>query len=223
MNINNTDSNPRLSRQFNLLDKCLGCADNALRTLAASPKGSRLSPAKKIDNPLLSDGQRRTSGSLMRVNHTGEVCAQALYQGQSLTAKLPEVRLEMEQASAEEIDHLDWCATRLNELDTRTSIFNPFFYACSFTLGAVAGAIGDKYSLGFVAATEEQVCQHLKDHLQRLPQEDHKSRAIVQQMIVDEEAHGQAALEAGGISFPTPVKKAMSLISTVMTASTSRL
>jgi ubiquinone biosynthesis monooxygenase Coq7 len=159
----------------------------------------------------------------MRVNHTGEVCAQALYQGQALTAKLPTVRDEMQQAAAEEVDHLVWCEQRLRELDSRPSVLNPAWYGLSFALGAVAGAISDKVSLGFVAATEERVCNHLRDHLKSLPEEDRKSRLIVQKMLEDEQRHGDKALQAGGSDFPRQVKNAMSVVSQVMTRSSYRI
>ncbi|EWH00045.1 2-nonaprenyl-3-methyl-6-methoxy-1,4-benzoquinol hydroxylase [Halomonas sp. BC04] len=160
---------------------------------------------------------------LMRVNHTGEVCAQALYQGQGCTAKLPEVREQMEHSAQEEIDHLAWCDERLQELGGRTSLLNPLFYAASFGLGAVAGAVGDRVSLGFVAATEEQVGKHLNEHLQTLPPGDHRSRAVLRQMAIDEAHHAQLALEAGGARFPAPVKFGMSLMSKVMTKSVYRI
>ncbi|MDG1474818.1 MAG: 2-polyprenyl-3-methyl-6-methoxy-1,4-benzoquinone monooxygenase, partial [Porticoccaceae bacterium] len=161
--------------------------------------------------------ERSHALGLMRVNHTGEVCAQALYQGQALTAKLPDVREQMKEAATEEIDHLSWCEDRIKDLGGRTSVFNPIFYAMSFSIGAGAGIVSDKLSLGFVAATEDQVCAHLKTHLDQLPETDCKSRAVVKEMLADEERHAQAALAAGGYKFPTPVKRAMTLISSVMT------
>ena len=148
----------------------------------------------------------------MRINHTGEVCAQALYQGQALTAKLPQVRIAMEHAAEEEVDHLAWCEQRIHQLGSHTSILNPLFYGMSFGIGAVAGLISDKVSLGFVAATEDQVCKHLNEHLEQLPAEDEKSRAILEQMRIDEEQHAESALEAGGFRFPAPVKFGMSLM-----------
>ena len=194
-------------RQLTLLDKLLGEADTVLRTLGA--RGNTAAP----------DTERRHVAGLMRVNHTGEVCAQALYQGQSLTARLPEVREEMEQAAAEEVDHLVWCEERLKELGSRPSALNPAWYGLSFALGAAAGAISDKVSLGFVAATEERVCKHLKDHLKQLPDDDRKSQLILQKMLEDEQRHGENALAAGGSDFPRPVKDAMSVVSQVMTRS----
>jgi len=167
--------------------------------------------------------QKRHIAGLMRINHTGEVCAQALYQGQALTASLPETREKMEQAAEEEIDHLVWCEQRIGELDSHTSLLNPLFYGLSFAIGATAGAISDKVSLGFVAATEDQVCKHLDDHLQQIPETDGKSRAILEQMRIDEEQHATSALDAGGYRFPAPVKFGMSLLAKVMTSSSYRI
>ncbi len=183
----------------------------------------RPSPAEGHTDTELPEDQRRHVAGLMRVNHTGEVCAQALYQGQALTARLPRVREEMQQAADEEIDHLVWCEERLRELGSQPSVLNPAWYGLSFALGAVAGAIGDDISLGFVAATEERVCNHLRDHLKQLPEEDRRSRLILQQMLEDEERHGHKALEAGGKDFPAPVKDAMSTVSKVMTGSSYRV
>lgn len=213
-------------RTLSHIDRLLDCAENALMTLAAKPRATRGTPSPAncsgTDSPLTAE-QKNLSASLMRINHTGEVCAQALYQGQALTAKLPEVRREMESAAAEEVDHLAWCDQRLRELDSHTSYLNPAFYALSFGLGAVAGMISDRVSLGFVAATEDQVCAHLSDHQQRLPEADHQSRAIVEQMLTDEEKHGHAAIMAGGMTFPKPIKSVMTLMSKVMTETTSRI
>jgi ubiquinone biosynthesis monooxygenase Coq7 len=211
------------NRKYNGLDQLIECADNALLTLFARPKGTRKSPSSSLDEPLLNNTERKLSASLMRVNHAGEVCAQALYQGQALTAKLPEIREEMETAAAEEIDHLNWCDERLEQLQSHTSYLNPFFYAGSFAIGAIAGALSDRISLGFVAATEDQVCRHLDSHMGRLPRADSKSRAIVDQMRIDEEEHQAAALQAGGIEFPPGVKKIMAKVSVVMTETSSRI
>jgi len=211
-------------RKLTGLDRLLLQADRALRTLSpGAPSCARLSPAGAEDETELSDTERRHAAGLMRVNHSGEVCAQALYQGQALTAKLPEVRGEMERAADEEIDHLAWCEQRLRELDSRPSLLNPLWYGLSFGLGAAAGKVSDRISLGFVAATEEQVCRHLQSHLERLPAQDRKSRAVVEQMLVDEEEHGHAALEAGGARFPAPLKGLMTLVSRVMTSASYRL
>ena len=159
----------------------------------------------------------------MRINHTGEVCAQALYQGQALTAKLPEVREAMEEAADEEIDHLVWCEERIKDLGSHTSRLNPAFYALSFGIGAIAGKISDKVSLGFVAATEEQVCSHLSKHMTSLPKQDEKSKAVLLQMLEDEAKHATSAIEAGGARFPLPVKLGMTALSKVMTKATYRV
>lgn len=208
-------------RRLSLLDRVITEGDKVLRTLAKGDKAQgQHSPAQSMSEGELSASERRHAAALMRINHTGEVCAQALYQGQSLTAKLPHVRAEMEQAAKEEVDHLNWCDQRIQQLDSHTSMLNPLFYGMSFGIGALAGAIGDKVSLGFVAATEERVCQHLQSHLQKLPENDHKSRAIVNQMLADEARHQHMALEAGGYDFPAPVKWGMTLMSKAMTKTT---
>jgi len=211
-------------RHLTLLDRLITEADTALRTITSrGHSAQRASPASGHCEAELAGRERRHAAGLMRVNHTGEVCAQALYQGQALTAKLPTVRQEMQQAAAEEVDHLVWCEQRLQELDSSPSVLNPLWYGLSFALGAVAGAIGDEVSLGFVAATEERVCRHLRDHLKELPAEDRKSRLILQQMLEDEQRHGDKALEAGGADFPQPVKDAMSAVSKLMTRSSYRV
>lgn len=206
------------ARRLSVFDKFISQSDQVLRTLSRhAHQPSRLSPANQtIDEPLTEEEQRHAAG-LMRVNHSGEVCAQALYQGQGLTAKLPNVREEMEQAAQEEVDHLAWCEERLEQLNSRPSILNPVWYGMSFSIGAIAGVLGDKWSLGFVAATEHQVCQHLSGHLKSLPVQDGKSRAIVQQMLKDEASHEAKALAAGGINFPKPIKLFMTKTSKVMT------
>jgi ubiquinone biosynthesis monooxygenase Coq7 len=211
-------------RKFNLLDQLIENADQVLRTLSGSAnQAGRQSPAAAEHEAELSAEERRHAAGLMRVNHTGEVCAQALYQGQALTARLPDVREEMEQAAAEEVDHLVWCEERLRELGSHTSRLNPIWYGLSFTLGAAAGIAGDRWSLGFVAATEDRVCEHLEDHLEKLPEDDNRSRKIVEQMLEDERRHGETALSAGGEDFPEPVKRAMAQISKVMTNSSYRV
>ena len=211
-------------RQFSLLDKLISEADSVLKTVTSRGNhASRPSPSKDHSDTDLSEPQRRHVAGLMRVNHTGEVCAQALYQGKALTAKLPTVREDMEQAAREEVDHLVWCEERLQELDSHTSYLNPAWYGMSFALGALAGAIGDNISLGFVAATEERVCSHLREHLQQLPEDDRKSQLILQQMLEDEQRHGEKALEAGGTDFPKPLKDAMSSVSKLMTETSYRI
>ena len=209
------------TRHYSFIDRLLNQADQSLRTLIpGAAQAQRPSPAQHLANVPLDDEERQHIAGLMRINHTGEVCAQALYQGQALTAKLPEVRDKMEHAAAEEIDHLAWCEQRLKELGSRTSVFNPLFYGMSFGIGATAGLISDRISLGFVAATEQLVERHLDDHLTQLPEEDIKSRAILEQMREDEIEHGHQALEAGGAVFPEPIKQAMALLSRVMTKAT---
>lgn len=209
-----------MSRRLTFVDRLICEADTVLRTLSSRGNtAERKSPALGHSDSDLNERQRKHVAGLMRVNHTGEVCAQALYQGQALTAKLPMVREEMQHAAAEEVDHLVWCEERLRELNSRPSLLNPAWYGLSFTLGALAGAISDAVSLGFVAATEERVCAHLKDHLRQLPEDDRRSRLILQQMLEDEERHGENALQAGGHNFPLPVKNAMTALSQVMTKS----
>lgn len=194
--------------------------DQALRTLFGHPQVTeRPNPSINMDEPELTEQERDETARLMRINHTGEVCAQALYQGQALTAKLPDVRASMDRAAREENDHLDWCENRLKELDNRKSLLNPLWYAGSFAIGAAAGLVGDKWSLGFVAETEHQVEAHLNEHLSRLPENDEKSRAILEQMKDDEIHHATVALEAGGAALPGPVKLAMKLTSKIMTKS----
>ena len=212
------------TRQYSRLDRLLAQTDQAMRTLIpGAAQAARPSPAQHLRADPLADHQRKQVAGLMRINHTGEVCAQALYQGQALTAKLPEIRGKMEEAAAEEVDHLAWCEQRLRELDSSTSLFNPLFYGLSFGIGAAAGKISDRISLGFVAATEQLVEQHLDDHLRKLPVDDIKSRAILEQMREDEIVHGNQALQAGGMVFPRPVKGMMKLMSKVMTSITYRI
>ncbi len=212
-------------RQLTMFDQVICGIDNALRSLSPNANhATRATPAYEADDVTpLSESEAKHAAGLMRVNHTGEVCAQALYQGQALTAKLPEVRAEMEHAAEEEIDHLVWCEERLSALDSHPSLLNPLWYAMSFGIGAGAGLISDKMSLGFVAATEEQVCQHLAEHLDTLPEGDFASKAVVKQMLIDEEKHGHMALAAGGYNFPAPVKMGMTAISKVMTALSYRV
>ena len=211
-------------RRLSLIDRLISEAESVVRTITSrGHTAGRPSPSAGAAETELSERDRRHVAGLMRVNHTGEVCAQALYQGQALTARLPTVREEMQQAADEEVDHLVWCEERLRELGSHTSLLNPLWYGLSFGLGAVAGAIGDEVSLGFVAATEERVCNHLRDHLEQLPEEDSKSRRILQQMLEDEQRHGENALSAGGTDFPRPVKDAMTAMSRLMTESSYRV
>ena len=206
-------------------DRIIAHIDNAVRTLSpGAVKAKSPSPATGIPaGKVLSTEEEQHIGKLMRINHTGEVCAQALYQGQALTARLPSIKESMTNAADEELDHLAWCETRINELKGRTSYLNPAFYGLSFALGAIAGIAGDKWSLGFVAATEDQVSLHLKDHLQQVTNTDSKTTAILTQMLADEQRHAEHALQAGGIDFPTPVKQTMTFISKAMTKTTYRI
>ena len=207
-------------RHFNAADRLMIGIDQALRTLFGQPRVTeRANPAAHLEEPELTEQQRDLTARLMRINHTGEVCAQALYQGQALTAILPKVRKSMERAAQEENDHLAWCESRLRELDNRKSLLNPLWYAGSFMLGAAAGLAGDRQSLGFVAETEHQVEAHLNEHLELLAENDTKSRAILQQMKIDEIHHAGVALEAGGVQLPRPLKLAMQLTSKLMTKS----
>lgn len=209
---------------MSFIDNSILNLDRALRTLVpGAAKESRPSPAETAPDAPLSESEKQHSIGLMRINHTGEVCAQALYSGQALTAKLDAVRKEMDDAAVEEIDHLVWCEKRLNELGSHTSLLNPLFFGASFAIGAGAGLISDRLSLGFVAATEEQVCLHIDKHLDSLPTQDEKSKAILKQMRIDEAKHQLAALESGGLVFPQSVMKTMTLISKVMTKSTYRV
>lgn len=206
------------NRHYSLFDKLIHNADLAVRTLVpGAAHAYRPNPSEERDEQPLDSNQAKHAAALMRINHTGEVCAQALYQGQALTAKLPEVRDAMAEAAAEEIDHLVWCEERIKALGGRTSVLNPLFYGLSFGVGAVAGKISDKVSLGFVAATEEQVCKHLTAHLTSLPAQDDKSKAVLLQMLEDEAKHATRALDAGGYRFPLPIKLAMTGLSKVMT------
>jgi len=203
------------------VDRLIMEFDRGLRTLFGRPLGTqRPHPANGVTQPALGDADVRESMRLMRVNHCGEVCAQALYQGQALTARDPVVREAMREAADEENDHLIWCRDRIEELHGHTSYLDPLFYLGSLTIGALAGASGDRWSLGFLAATEHQVEAHLKDHLERLPAEDTVSRAIVDQMRVDELRHAETAEKAGASELPAPVRGLMGLTSKLMTGTT---
>ena len=202
------------------LDQLIAAADRALRTLAADPQASRARPVA-MPQPAaaasLSEPERREAAALMRVNHVGEVCAQALYDAQSLGASSPALRESFVQAAREEADHLAWTQHRIEELGGRTSLLNPLWYAGAFAIGLVAARLGDRTSLGFMAETERQVEQHLQSHLDRLPEADVESRAIVEQMRREEARHADAALERGGATLPLPARWAMRLAARVMT------
>ena len=211
-------------RTYSPLDQLAMNMDQALRTVFGRPQVTeRDNPARDRAEAELDEGERRHVAGLMRINHVGEVCAQALYQGQAMTAKLDNVRDSMQRAAQEENDHLAWCEQRLDELHSHKSFLNPFWYGASFAMGAVAGLAGDKWSLGFVAETEQQVVRHLDEHLARLPVQDEKSRAILEQMKTDELHHATVALEAGGAELPTPIRKAMRLTSKLMTTTAYRI
>ncbi|MEK9822928.1 MAG: 2-polyprenyl-3-methyl-6-methoxy-1,4-benzoquinone monooxygenase [Gammaproteobacteria bacterium] len=203
------------------VDSAISQFDAALRTLAGVTRAIRPNPAKAVkETSTLTEEERRTAGRLMRVNHCGEICAQALYLGQGLTSSNPATQQAMQQAAQEESDHLAWCEDRLEALDTHKSYLNPLFFAASFAGGAVTGLISDQVNLGLVAATEERVIDHLEAHLEQLPQHDNESRAILEQMKQDEDTHRTTALNRGGADFPAPVKNIMTLASKVMTKST---
>ncbi|HEC13977.1 MAG TPA: 2-polyprenyl-3-methyl-6-methoxy-1,4-benzoquinone monooxygenase [Acidiferrobacteraceae bacterium] len=206
------------TRKLTATDHFIMGLDQALNTVFGKPDVTeRDDPAAGINNDELTEAERVLSGRLMRINHVGEVAAQALYQGQALTAKLPEVREKMERAAQEENDHLAWCESRIDDLDTHKSVLNPLWFVGSFAIGSLAGLAGDRWSLGFVAETEHQVVSHLGGHLQRLPQADHKSRAVLEQMREDEDRHATVALKAGAAELPEPIKRLMVLTSKVMT------
>lgn len=208
-----------MMRRQTFADRMITSFDQALRTVVPNTtQAERPLPGAATRSSLNVTDARKVAG-LMRVNHSGEVAAQALYNGQALTAKLPHVRLAMQQAAREEQDHLAWCETRLKELDSHTSLLNPLWYAMSFGIGAIAGLAGDQYSLGFVAETERQVGSHLDTHLQQLPDSDARSRAILEQMHRDELHHREQALNAGGQELPESVKALMGAVSKVMTKS----
>jgi 3-demethoxyubiquinol 3-hydroxylase len=208
------------------LDTFISAADRALRALLAPPAAGRPMPPRRPEEkaaPALSPDDKRESAALMRVNHAGEVAAQALYHAQALFARDPQVREFMLQAAREETDHLAWCEVRLKELGARPSVLNPLWYAGSFGIGALAALFGDRASLGFVAETERQVEGHLKSHLERLPPDDQRSRAIVEAMCHDEIGHGQQAQSAGAASLPGPVRELMRRTARVMTHTSYRL
>ncbi len=199
------------------LDALISALDNALRTLAAPAHSARPVPGADLPEAELDATQKREVGRLMRINHVGEVCAQALYQGQALTARDPSVREAMAEAAREETEHLAWTKSRLDELGGRTSLLNPLWYGGSLAMGMLAGAVGDRFNLGFLAETERQVYDHLDEHLTRLPAQDARSAAILRQMQADEDRHRQAALQHGGAELPAPLQEAMRAVSRVMT------
>jgi len=205
------------TRRFSVIDRFLEEADRALSTaFGATQAAERPSPAADIAEGDLDASQRKHSAGLMRVNHTGEVCAQALYSGQAAVARDESTRTQLLRAAQEETDHLVWCADRLDALSSRPSLLNPLWYAGSFAIGAAAALVSDKVSLGFVVETERQVEAHLGEHLQKLPEADAASRAVVARMQTDEARHGELAKRAGGIDLPMPIPTMMKIASTVM-------
>jgi ubiquinone biosynthesis monooxygenase Coq7 len=199
------------------IDRLIVSFDRGMRTLFGSAVSARPVPGQDIPDLELHSVERRLAAALMRVNHTGEVCAQALYQGQALTARGANARTALEQAAREESEHLAWTAHRIDELSGRKSLLNPVFYAGSFAIGAAAGLLGDRWNLGFLAETERQVVAHLDGHLAKLPSEDWRSRAIVAEMRMDEARHATTALEHGGAELPAPARALMRVASAVMT------
>ncbi|QWD96756.1 2-polyprenyl-3-methyl-6-methoxy-1,4-benzoquinone monooxygenase [Polynucleobacter sp. MG-6-Vaara-E2] len=198
--------------------------DTALRTIVGGANAGRPTPGSSTTpNQSLDAAERKHAAGLMRVNHVGEVCAQALYQSQKIVARNPQIQEMLNHSAQEEMDHLAWCETRLQELGSHTSYLNPLWYAGSFAIGLAAGLAGDKWSLGFVVETEKQVENHLESHLEKLPLEDHRSRAIVEQMRIDEIEHGRAALDAGGVALPDPIQKLMKIVSKVMTTTAYKI
>lgn len=209
------------------LDQVLALADRTLRTLSGNPPASRPYPADAVIDdgsaPPMTDVEREEAAALMRVNHVGEICAQALYEAQALGTPDARLRATFLHAAREEADHLAWTQRRIEELGGRTSLLNPLWYGGAFAIGLVAARLGDRMSLGFMAETERQVEQHLEGHLDRLPPSDSASRAIVEQMKADEISHGETALNLGGIDLPLPLRTAMRLAARVMTSTAHRI
>ena len=209
-----------MPRTLSPIDHLIANLDQGIRTVFGKPAiTERANPANSVDEGEMSETEKKLSARLMRVNHSGEIAAQALYQGQALTARNNNVRTQMERSAQEEYDHLDWCEKRVKTLGSHTSYLNPLVYTGSLAIGALAGAIGDKWSLGFVVETEKQVGKHLEEHLGRLPKNDHKSRAVLEQMDIDEAHHADVAKNAGAAELPPSVKVAMKFTSKLMTRS----
>lgn len=209
--------------KFPHIDDLIAGFDTALRTLAGKPISARQHPDREIAEATLSEDEKRHASGLMRINHCGEVCAQALYQGQALTARDPATSRALQQAALEEVEHLAWTEKRLHELGGHRSLLNPLWYTGSLAIGVTAGLIGDKWNLGFLAETEYQVGAHLQSHLKKLPAEDHKSRAIVEQMYRDEISHASRAEDLGAAKLPKPIPLLMHAASKVMTGLSYRL
>lgn len=214
---------PTSHRRLSLLDRTIVEIDRALHHIFCEPQQSRAYPAAEAANNALSTEEKRLSASLMRVNHAGEVAAQALYQGQSITARDAPLRARLRQASIEESDHLAWCRRRLRELHDRPSLLDPLWYLGSLGIGITAGIAGDRWNLGFLAETERQVVAHLESHLQRLPDKDERGRKIIAQMRTDELGHAHLAEELGAADLPQPIKDAMRLLAKIMTTVAERI
>ena len=215
--------NTMIERHYSLIDRMIISLDKGLASRSQKPPGTRPSPAADVEEIPMTMEEKSLAEGLMRVNHSGEVAAQALYQGQSLTARDPAVAGSMKQSALEEVDHLVWCEQRLRELGGHTSYLKPLWYAGSFLIGVGAGACGDRWSLGFITETEHQVVRHLEGHLQRLPGNDLKSRAVLEQMKLDEGHHATIAREAGAAELPGTVKRLMRWTSRMMTWTSYRL
>ena len=211
------------SRTLSPLDRLLDSAQNALSTVAGSPRAERANPGETIPDVVLDEAERRHAAGLMRINHVGEVCAQALYIGQAAVARDPATRAQLLEAAQEETDHLAWCADRLRELDSRPSLLNPIWYAGSYAIGALAGLRGDGWNLGFVVETEHQVEAHLDEHLKTLPEADARSRAILEVMKEDEARHADHAEAAGAKPLPQPIPSIMAAASRLMKTVAYRL
>ena len=208
-----------MTRSYSPIDRFIIGIDTALRMASGQiDEARRSNPAETVPEVVMEEEQRQHAAGLMRINHAGEVCAQALYAGQAVTARTPEVQAEMQKAAGEEIDHLSWCKERLDELDSKPSLLDPFWYAGSFAIGAAAGLAGDGWSLGFLKETENQVEAHLEGHIEKLPPEDARSRAILDQMKIDEAKHAKMAEDSGAYDLPRPVRRAMKLTAGVMKA-----
>ena len=208
-----------MTRNYSRLDHLIISVDNALRMSSGeTAEAKRPNPATDVPDIVMEESHRQHAAGLMRINHAGEICAQALYAGQAATARNPEVQAEMQKAADEEIDHLSWCKERLDELESKPSLLAPLWYAGSFAIGAAAGLAGDGWSLGFLKETENQVEAHLANHITKLPAEDARSRAILDQMKIDEEKHAQMAEDSGAFDLPRPVRRLMKLTAGAMKA-----
>lgn len=213
------------ARKLSLIDSLLIEVDQSLRVIhAKAPVTNRKNPAEDITTDVLSEDETRISARLMRVNHAGEVSAQGLYRGQALMSKSEDIRCQMKVSADEENDHLSWCETRIEQLNSHKSYLSPVWYLGSFSIGALAGLAGDKWSLGFVKETEDQVGKHIDSHLTKLPVNDHPSKAILEQMKIDEAHHAEVAVEAGAVELPLPIRKfLMPFISKIMTTVSARI